>query len=215
MKKLYLDIETAAAPDEVLERVMPEFEAPGNLKDPEKIAAAIAGKRAEWRDRAALKAITGRVIAYSFAVDSQPPQFAHFADETERLLLEVLVAEIDSAIGAGATIYTWNGAGFDLPFIMQRAAVHGIPAWKKFTVDFRGRRHFRENFIDARLVWAMYSPDYSGTSLDAVAKTLGVGEKNGSGKDFAALLLTDPTAAEGYAKNDITLLRAVVERMGI
>ena len=52
--KIIFDIETGPAPLEQLTAIMPEFEASGTLKDPVKIEADIAKKRAAWLDKAAL-----------------------------------------------------------------------------------------------------------------------------------------------------------------
>src|ERR1019366_8408715 len=57
---LILDIETGPAVD--ADKFIPEFKAPGNLKDPEKIAAAVAEKEKEWRDCLALSPLTGQVL---------------------------------------------------------------------------------------------------------------------------------------------------------
>jgi len=73
IKNLYFDIETGAAPD--AEKFKPEFEAPGNIKDPVKIAAAIQDKENEWRDRLALSAITGQVLFCGFHDDGSRPHY--------------------------------------------------------------------------------------------------------------------------------------------
>lgn len=211
--RFYFDIETAPLPMQQLDRVMPEFEAPLNIKDESKIKAAIETKKAEWIDKAALKAITGHIIAVTFARNDGLPAMATRHMEAD--LIGALLEQLKQVIGSGGRAYAWNGNGFDLPFLCQRAAVCGIQAFSDLTVCVKGRFYWNESLIDPRLVWSMYSTDYSGASLDAVAKALGVGEKNGNGKDFVALLKSDPVQAELYAKNDIELLRGIVKRMGI
>jgi hypothetical protein len=52
-------------------------------------------------------------------------------------------------------------------------------------------------------------------SLDEAGRFLGCGRKNGSGKDFAGLLLSDPESAKGYLRNDLLLTRAVGKRIGV
>lgn len=49
---IVFDIETGPAPLDEIEAMMPEFEAPGNLKDPVKIEAALAKKREDFVEKA-------------------------------------------------------------------------------------------------------------------------------------------------------------------
>jgi len=60
-QRLYWDLETQPLTLDALEKVMPTFEAPGNIKDPAKIALAIGEKKSDWIDKAALKAISGKI----------------------------------------------------------------------------------------------------------------------------------------------------------
>lgn len=211
MKKLYWDIETEGLPLEKVEKLMPEFEAPGNIKDPEKIKAAIEAKKADWMEGLALKAITGRIVAVTVAQDDEPKMYAG----DEKQLITGMLEFLNGAIADNSAAYAWNGSGFDLPFLCQRAAVYSIPAFAMLTVNVKGRFYWREQLIDPKMVWANYSPDHAGTSLKSVAYALGVGEKSGNGKDFAALLKTNRKEAEQYAINDVKLLRGIVQRMGI
>lgn len=210
--KLYWDIETEGLPFEQIEGIMVEFSAGGNIKDPIKIAAAIAEKKVEWLDKTALKAITGKIVAITIAIGTMSPEMV-IGDENE--LIARIVGELKSCIAMNGEAYAWNGSGFDLPFICQRAAVHSIPAFRDLTTNVRGRFYWHEALIDPKMVWSNYSPDHSGTSLKTVASVLGVGKKAGNGKDFAAILKTNPGEAEVYALNDVNLLRAIVGRMGI
>ena len=66
--KIYWDLETEGLPLEKIASIMPEFEAAGNIKDTDKIKASIDAKKAEWLDKTALKAITGKIIAVTVAV---------------------------------------------------------------------------------------------------------------------------------------------------
>jgi len=211
-QRYYYDFETQGLPEADLLRVIPEFEAPGNIKDPTKIAAAIAEKKADWIDKAALKAISGKIVATTAAWDDEEPIMQ---TGEEKDLIVAMLASLKDCISLGVPAYGWNSSGFDLPFLCQRAAVHGIPAFKHLMVNVRGRFYWHESLVDAKLIWSNYSPDHTGTSLKTVSAALGTGIKDGSGKDFAELLLTDRAKAESYAKNDVALLREAVKRMGI
>ncbi len=212
MKKLYFDIETEGLPADQLIKLMPEEWPTGNTKDPVKLAAAIEEKKAEWLDKAALKAITGKIVAITTAINDEAP-IMRIGDEAE--LIQQFIDDMMVLIGEGGNAYSWNGSGFDLPFVCQRAAVHNIPAFARLMTKSRGKYYWNDSFIDAKSVWSNYSPDHTGTSLKSVALATGVGEKTGSGKDFAALLKSDPDEAKRYALADITLMRSVISRMGI
>lgn len=211
--RLYWDLETASLPLDQLLPIMPEFSPAKNLKDPDKIKADLEEKKQGWLDGCALKATTGRIIAFSMALNDDEPQFHCTPDE--RTMLDVLDYQLREVIGQGGTCFAWNGHGFDLPFFCQRCAAHNIPAFKTFLQPFRGRYSWNEAFVDPMQVWAGPYQRTDGCSLKAVAFTLGVGLKSGSGKDFAKLLQDDPVAAREYSLADVSLLRSVVLRMGL
>jgi|SRR6185503_5500418 len=207
--KAYIDLETGPADYELLAKLMPQFEPAANLKDPVKIESSIGAKRADWIASAALRSTTGKILAVTMAQDNAEPEFLTGDEAT---LIDKAVQELcDPAV----TVYGWNLHGFDLPFLCQRAAVHGIKAFPCLTTKFKGRYSWCENLVDAMTVWNMSHQHVSGSGLGAVALALGVGEKSGDGKDFAELLKTDPDKAKEYAVNDVNLLRKIVERMGI
>lgn len=207
INKLYFDIETA--PGTLLSKLMPEFEPAANLKDPVKIAASIADKQAAWLEKAALSATTGQIVAVTLATNETAPKL--YTGDEKDLINRAIEELCDPAV----TVYGWNLHGFDLPFLCQRAAVHGITSFPHLTTAFRGRRHWSEHLVDAMQVWNMSHQHVAGSGLGAVALALGVGEKNGDGKDFAELLKSDPVKAESYAVNDVNLLRKIVQRLAI
>ena len=214
MKRMYFDLETAALPVEQLTGIMPEFEAAANLKDPDKIAASIASKKQSWIDDCALRATTGRIIAASSCDGvGNEPEFHCSPDE--RTMLDILFSDMCDTITQGGHIYAWNLFGFDLPFLAQRSAMYGVPAFKTFMANYRGRWAWHEAFVDPMQIWAGPYQRSDGASLKAVAGALGLGIKSGSGKDFAKLLVADPVAAKEYSLNDVRLLRGIVDRMGI
>jgi hypothetical protein len=52
-------------------------------------------------------------------------------------------------------------------------------------------------------------------SLNAFAKFLKVGGKNGDGGNFAKTLKSDPTASRSYLLNDLDMTWKVAARMGV
>jgi len=210
---IFFDLESAAFDAEQLQPFMPEFLPAGNLKDPDKIAASIAEKREAWLSRCALSATTGRIIAASIARNSDVPEFIYAPDE--RTIIDVLLHDLSETIALGGTAFGWNSHGFDLPFLAQRAASHGIPAFTLLTTSFRGRRSWNEVFADVMQVWCGPYNRSDGMSLKNVALALGVGTKAGSGSDFSELLKSDPVKAKEYSLNDVVLLRNIAVKMGL
>ena len=101
---------------------------------------------------------------------------------------------------------------FDLPFLLRRSWILGVevPSW------IRSGRYFDRSFVDIAMIWACGRREAI-QSLDTVARSLGVGRKNGKGADFAALFANSETRAKAieYLENDIKLTIGVAERLGV
>jgi DNA polymerase elongation subunit (family B) len=200
------DIETCPLPPEVCEKFMPEFEAPGNFKDPEKIAAVIAEKRAEWMDKAALSPLTGRVLAIGLGDGDGDPLLIHGEDEVE-LLNEFL--EYTGRI-ENSPLVGWNIIGFDIPFLMRRMWHHKIkvpkfwtakPGWGKAPL-----------VIDLMREWNCgdYKAPY--LKLDLAAKFLGIPGKTGAhAKDFGKLYKENQAEALAYLSRDVEIVSRIRE----
>ena len=67
--------------------------------------------------------------------------------------------------------------------------------------------------VDLRDAWQLGERQARG-SLDVIAKHLGIGEKNGSGADFARLWQSDRAKAVEYLRNDLQLTVKVAEALG-
>src|SRR5687767_7777884 len=78
------DVETCALPlSEII--VRPEFKAPSNYKDADKIAKFIAEAREKWEDSLALSPITGKVVCIGILKGNEPHYLDH---EDESHILE-------------------------------------------------------------------------------------------------------------------------------
>ena len=85
MKHIVFDIETIAQDEARLLALAPEFTAPANLKDPEKIAAAIAKRRADYVADAALNWKTAEVVLIGAGDDTQIQSFTASTEKESRL----------------------------------------------------------------------------------------------------------------------------------
>lgn len=198
------DIETSALPKESLDQIKPEFVANKTLKDPEKIRADLESKEAEWVERAALDATTGKVLCIGMLADDMTDVTdAPEAETIERFWnwLELRLARSENVIGF--CIFH-----FDLPFLIRRSWALNLDVPR---IVRRGR-YWHDNLIDLHDVWKCGNYDQR-ASLDVISKTLGVGEKNGNGAEFAALWKSDKARAIEYVKNDLMLTRKCADRM--
>lgn len=207
MKKLvFFDIETG--PSAAAYLFEPEFTAPRNIKDPAKIAAALEEKREEWKERLALSAVTGRVLAIGFA-GGDSETVVTFDDENEGTLIRKFWDTIqDLPLYGDHRLCGWNICGFDLPFLQRRSWVWGIrpPDWV-----YHSGRFFH---TDLMKVWCGDNPQ-DRISLDTAAKLFGLPGKLGKGSEFAELFEQDRNAALAYLRRDVALTQAVARRMHV
>lgn len=207
MSALFIDIETGPLPPGQLEKLMPEFEAPANYKDPEKIKAAIEEKRAKFAESAALDAKTGRIVVAGFSQESDPN---HIYTSTETQYIAKALQEFTDS---GDLVIGWNIKGFDLPFIIQRCLIEGVKPPRLRNL-FHGRYYWNDNIIDLMELWCC-GREFSGNGLDAVSKAFGLEGKNGDGKNFHRLWEEDREAAFKYLENDLKLTRQLYQRICI
>jgi len=192
-----LDIETI--PNPATFDMLPDPTAKANLKDPAKIAADIEAKRQKLRDDAALDPLTGRVcaIAYVGMIDGKEAEhvdvIAAPTDDDERTIIQGCMMTLGKP---DARIVTWNGIGFDMPYIYKRAMVLDInpadfdaPPLSAWTKRYNTDRHY-----DLMQIWGAWR-DF--VKLDTVA-ILVMGE-NKIEIDFK-LFLEFIETAEGRAK---------------
>lgn len=191
MRVIAFDIETM-----VDEQLYQAFTQPcdvklGNLKDPAKIAEKLAEAEARQRDAAALNPHVSRVLSFHIAettdrmttpaVRSQfllPKPDQESLSASEAALLRALWLEVASA----DRIVTFNGASFDVPFVMRRSLLLGVSP--SIAIEHGKYRvtDGRSNHIDVRRVLA---ETYPGNGLpDFVPGDLNY---------FALLLLGDTT----------------------
>lgn len=165
-----LDIETIPNTDCI--PFLPEPEISKVLKDPAKIAAAKSEAKQEQQAKMALDAMTGRVCCFAGVGESGGEPFSCMAtaNGTDDASEAALIGMIFTALGRkDARIVTYNGMGFDLPFIYKRAMILGIqlgefgaPPLSTWTKRYSTDRH-----CDLMQVWCGWNNKYE--KLDNVA----------------------------------------------
>jgi hypothetical protein len=130
MQRLAFDIETAANPERVAELPPPDCRT-GNLKDPIKIREKEEQVRRDQVERMALDPHFARVCAVAIseftpdgvlATDVQIVSPIRDAVDEERELIRWFW---DQARHASAFL-TFNGSGFDVPFLLRRSLILGL-----------------------------------------------------------------------------------------
>lgn len=208
MNTIFFDIETAPLPEEHIRPLMPEFAAPANYKDPEKIKASIAEQQQKWLANGALSAITGRLIVVGFT-DESGAYSTIFGDNNEALVLKDWWDYVQTQLGCGNCLIGFCCKSFDLPFLIRRSWALNVHVPRNI---WEGR-YFSSQIIDVAEKWQCSNGQTERISLDSLAKFLGVGAKTGDGKDFAVLWETNRPAAIEYLQNDLKLTQRCYERM--
>ncbi|MFO1475232.1 MAG: ribonuclease H-like domain-containing protein [Verrucomicrobiota bacterium] len=149
MARLVFDIETSALPPETFDEVQQEYlyREAGRLPD----EAAREAKRAEIRQQHSLWPFTAQVVCIAMLnADTQRGQVLFTAEDYEENPgdagavefvpcvdeTEVLTAFWDVAKHYDA-VTTFNGRGFDVPFIYLRSAVLNVPISRKDWLGYR------------------------------------------------------------------------------
>lgn len=213
----------------------------GNLKDESKIQAKIAesaerhaqavadyeaklskGESSHWEsvmDKAALSAITGKVVAIGYQGRKRSIQYAN-SRTTERSMLESFWSVYRDVRSTQRSLVGFNSEAFDVPFIIQRSWILGIEVPSS---AFTPTGYLDSHFIDLMRRWkcgnrGFGQPGHS--TLDAVCKACGIGGKpaNCTGAEVASLLAGDDddiATALSYIHNDLDMTAALADRLGV
>ena len=228
MKTIVFDIETGPLTAAELADRIPPFDPSdvkvGNIKDPDKIAAKISEAKAnylaDFLDRAALDPMTGRVVAIGVKVFDSRGEFGPdfikggstiiIGHDNEAETLMEFWSLLIGDCGRLAPIIGFNICQFDLPFLFRRSWKHRVMV----PLGIRRGRYWGDQVVDLRDIWQLGDRQARG-SLDTIARHLGVGAKNGDGKDFASLWASDRAKAEAYLRNDLDMTARVAEALGV
>jgi len=211
----YFDLETAALPLEILRPRMPEFQAPAGWKDPQKVSQAIQEKQAKWLSDCALSPLTGQILACVWVTMDGKTRVMDADATSEAAVIEFIFDRFrDAGMGSQYKVAGFNIAEFDVPWLIKRAWATGVKI-PSGMFKFSGKWFDLPPWmIDIRHIWGM-GEHYAKGSLGTIGEFLGVGEKKGSGEDFARNWRDPNMHAEAmaYLLNDGLLLPAIFERL--
>lgn len=185
-REIVIDIESLpCANQDQIEYLMDSVTADSRLKDPEKIAADIAQKRAEVIGKTGLDGSFGRILMVSLCVvDSDDIVTFASPDSDEQYVLQSLIDEIERIVNENTTtpfppVFVGHNLTWDLRFIAQRCVVNGVK-FNRRVLPFDAKP-WSDQLIDTMTVWA---GNGNRISLDRLCHALGIkspkGEMDGS-----------------------------------
>lgn len=209
MKPMFFDIETVARPFEDMFYVSDEDIPLGNTTDPDKVAVKKMEHKLNWQESGALRPETGQVAMVGFwRMGHEKPLILECGKNSEHLLLATTVNYIKEQLMAGGHLVGFCCKTFDLPFLIRRCWVKNVP----IGYPLRGHRLWDDNIVDLWDIWCLgdRSPVKGTTTMEAVARQLGLPPKLGRGEDFAKM--TDQQRTE-YLTRDLEITKGIYERI--
>lgn len=211
----------------------------GNTKDPDKRAVILADAQAkhaaavanydrdrlaaaeqhfaDFKARAALDAVTGRVLAVGFRSADNGKAAIEDGGGDESTLLGKFWAKYLACRGNQRKLVGCNILGFDLPFLVRRSWILGVDVPATVRTD----RYFDRLFVDLRDLWLLGQRwGDCDSKLDTMARALGCGCKPDGvgGADFGRLWFGTPEEkqqAVSYLLNDLDMTAKVASRLGV
>lgn len=187
---------------------------------PQRLADAKAAAFAEFKSRAALSATTGQILVVGYY---NPITDAFAAsdgtnkdgDVPEVRILTSFWSKFETCKQQKRPMIGLNIHDFDLPFIMRRSWVLGVPV--PHGVLMQGR-FWCDTFVDLRKVWLCgQATNGTKSSFDELAAAFGTdGKPEGiGGGDFARLWEEDRERAIAYLENDLRQPAKWAAAMGV
>jgi predicted PolB exonuclease-like 3'-5' exonuclease len=200
---IFLDLETVAIND-AAQYVEPDR----RLVDPVKIAAS----RADRVSEAALYPWTARIIALGWGYDGERVAQVRVcnSEPAEKRVIEEFLARVRLPNSGLDIVGTFNGRRYDLPVLMARCRVLGIPC-----PSFDIRRYGSRN-VDMMDVLTFHG-ELSPRSLTWFARRFGLDTSDAFSGREVAVLHEDGNwdAIKKHCESDVTLTRQLAERCGI
>lgn len=226
--ELFIDIETVPGQSEAVKQSIrdeiaaevAEISAPGNYKDPIKIAAFIEEKRIEveasfddLHHKTGLSGRLGEVLCIGWAWgDGDVRSEIRELGDSEVSFLDVAMDAIFASQPGQVVGPTWiahNGRDFDLRFLFQRCVIHKV-SMGEFIPHDAGPSDLR--VYDTMTKWAGWG---NRVSLNKLCRALGIPEKDGidGSMVYSLALAGEYDKIATYCRGDVERVRAVYRRM--
>lgn len=131
MTALAADIETVPTSAALaLPYPVEERQPPASYTKPETIAAWYQRDRVEWETARiktySLSPLHGRVVSIGLAWDDEDEIETHALVAETGAEEATMLGEFWERVASADPLVTWNGAGFDVPFLLTRSAILGV-----------------------------------------------------------------------------------------
>jgi len=165
----------------------------GNLKDPDKIAEKIAEAKREQIEKMALNPLYGRIACFVLLNEGNVNRVAlpTIDDKGEAELLELLFAALGGT--EDVRLATWNGNGFDLPYVYRRALLLEVDP-REFSapsLEHWTKRYSTKPHADLMQIWGGWSSQGFAKLDDVAGALLGARKLEVDFKEFPELLKTE------------------------
>ena len=203
-KKDYLVIDIETMPDLSKINFLPEPSVDSRLKDTAKIEEALQTARQKQIEKMALQAETGMIACIGYSENS----VLHCDILPEKEMLENFFKRI-----SGKTLVTFNGIGFDLPFIYKRAMILGVEV--PYSIEHFIKRYSTTFHVDLMQIWSGWSSQ-GYVSLDYLSSLiLGKKKVDFDFKQIPELLKSDQgkEKLKEYCLKDIELTTELFNKM--
>ena len=186
----FYDIETGPRPEEEIrpfyhEKTFDEFEAGCDKRwKPETVEAKYVEYTVtgwgDFMEKAALSPVTGRVLVIGMLHKGQP-LFIDGPDEAKNL--QEFWVVVEDFLSKKTPLIGHNSNSFDLPFLVRRSWLLGVPVPR----EVRQGRYWNPLFRDTMEQWSFGAREYA--KLDVLGQYFSVGQKTEgvAGKDFHKL----------------------------
>lgn len=158
-----IDIETYPNAD-MVDR-LPEPKVDARVKDPVKIEAKRAEGRQKQIDDMALSPLYGKVACIGYMKGNT--KGIRIGEDEAEIINDFFGHIISFKESKSPKIVTWNGMGFDIPFIYKRAMILGIKP--TVSMSYFMKRYQTETHCDLMQIWCNW---YGMEKLDNVAQAL-------------------------------------------
>jgi predicted PolB exonuclease-like 3'-5' exonuclease len=175
----------------------------GNAKKPELRAEIEAEAKQKQIDGMALSPFTGIICAYSmYGEDTQEVGWIK-EDSDEKAILPIIFNHLRRTENNIPRLITWNGNGFDLPFIYKRAMMLGLDMGSVAPLSYWTKRYETASHCDMMQIFAGWSSGNYDKLADAAWFVLGEKKidldyktfpdriKHGQGKEIGDYCLQD------------------------
>ncbi len=215
---IYIDIETIPA-TMTEDQARSLVKVPGNIRKPESIAKHIAKSWPSVIERSSLDPHQGSIFCVVVAAgDSEPESFDVITCKGEQGLLQAVGYHLQGILEKtteDCTLVTWNGDGFDLPYLWRRSVMHrGSLLADIIPHGERGRRGWTG--LDLMRFWAGTNGFGSGAfhKMATVAGFLGIPCSPSSGADVAGMYRDgELNSIIIHCLEDVNALRAIHQRI--